>query len=72
MVCNVLQWDTYLTSLWGFGGVQCVPVGHPLDQAGWDQLTRNGSQSAWLICFSFSFFKSISTSVKMIQLSFKG
>ena len=39
--------------LWGFGGVQCVPVGHPLDQAGWDQLALSGSQFAWLFFFSF-------------------
>ena len=43
-----LQTGSGLTSLWGFAGVQCVPVGHPLDQAGWDQLALSGSQSAWL------------------------
>ena len=42
-------------SLGGFGGVQCVPVGHPFNQAGWDQLALSGSQSAWLF-FSLSFF----------------
>ena len=26
----MFQWDTHLTSLWGLGNVQCVPVGHPL------------------------------------------
>ena len=30
-------------SLWDFGGVQCVPVGHPLDHAGRDQLALSGS-----------------------------
>ena len=31
-VKRALQTGRCLTSLWGFGGVQCVPVGHPLDQ----------------------------------------
>ena len=51
VVYSVFQWDTDLNSLWGFDSVQCVPVGHPLDQAGWDQLALSGSQSARLIYF---------------------
>ena len=41
--------------MWGFAGGQCVPVGHPLDQAGWDQLALSGSQSAWLLFFIFKY-----------------
>ena len=37
--------------------MQCVPVGHPLDQAGWDQLAQSGSKTAWLIFFLFFFQK---------------
>ena len=60
--CVPLQLDTLLTSVWGFGGVQyCVPVEHPLDQAGWDQLTPS--------FFFSSFFKTPSLSTKTIQLS---
>ena len=51
VVCSVFQWDTHLASLWGLGGVHCVAVGHPFDQAGWDQLSLSGSQSACLIYF---------------------
>ena len=32
VVCSVFQWDTHLTSLWGLGCVQCVPVGPQHDQ----------------------------------------
>ena len=32
LVCSVFLCDTLLTSLWGFSGVQFVPVGHPLNQ----------------------------------------
>ena len=31
-VKRTLQTGSCLTSLWGFGGVQCLPVGHTLDQ----------------------------------------
>ena len=51
-----LQTGSCLTSLWGFAGVQCVLVGHPLDQAGWDQLALSGSQSPCLFFFFFSLF----------------
>ena len=56
-VKRTLQTGSCLASLCGFGGGQCVPVGHPLDQAGWDRLALNGSQSAWLILFFSFFFK---------------
>ena len=42
----MFQWDTHLTSLWDLGGVQCVPVGHPLDQFvgfGWCAACSSGA-----------------------------
>ena len=43
-------------SLGGFGGVQCVTVGHPFNQAGWDQRALSGFQSAKFIFFPFLFY----------------
>ena len=46
VVCGVFQWDTHLSSLWSWGGVQCVLVGHPLVQfwgIGWCAVCSSGT-----------------------------
>ena len=52
VVCSVFQWDTHLSSLWSWGGVQCIPVGHPLVQFwgfGWCAVCSSGTPTC-LVC----------------------
>ena len=56
-VKRTLQTGSCLTSLWGFGGGQRVPVGHPLDQIKPGRL--GATHTEWFpVCLALLFFKS--------------
>ena len=52
---RTLQTGSCLTSLWGFGGGQRVPVGHPLDQIKPGRL--GATHTEWFpVCLALLFF----------------